>query len=46
MFEGAVSTRCGFVRGAEADGVWSYRGIPYASAPLGRLRFRPPQPAP
>ena len=43
MPEGVVSTQAGAVRGIEADGVWSYRAVPYAAPPVGRLRFRPPQ---
>jgi len=36
-------TAYGKVRGAEiADGVLSWRGIPYAAPPLGGLRLRPP----
>ncbi|MEV5574747.1 carboxylesterase family protein [Spirillospora sp. NPDC052269] len=35
----------GVVRGTEADGLAIFRGIPYAAAPEGRLRFRPPVPA-
>ncbi len=46
MSKRAVSTRSGDVRGIEADGVWSYRAIPYAAAPIGSLRFRSPQPPP
>ncbi|HXZ82352.1 MAG TPA: carboxylesterase/lipase family protein [Acidimicrobiales bacterium] len=46
MSKGVVTTRAGVVRGIEAEGVWSFRAIPYAAAPLGGLRFRPPQPAP
>lgn len=39
-----VPTTSGAVRGLEQDGVHAWRGIPYAAAPTGLLRWAPPQP--
>ncbi len=39
-----VKTRDGPVRGNVADGMVTFKGIPYAAPPFGPNRFRPPQP--
>src|SRR5437016_10732802 len=39
-----VKTRYGEVRGSEASGVNTFKGIPYAAPPFGTNRLRPPQP--
>lgn len=38
-----VRTTNGLVRGERVDGTWRFRGIRYAAAPKGDLRFAPPQ---
>jgi para-nitrobenzyl esterase len=42
--EGTVVVNGGRVRGREVDGVWEFLGVPYARAPVGPLRWRPPLP--
>jgi para-nitrobenzyl esterase len=42
----AVKVESGLVQGTVEDGLAIYRGIPYAAAPVGNLRWRAPQRAP
>lgn len=42
--EAVVSTALGDLRGIARNGVRVFRGIRYAQAPIGALRFRPPEP--
>lgn len=39
-----IQTAFGPVQGTTANGVDSFRGIPFAKPPLGQLRWAPPQP--
>ncbi len=39
-----VATSGGAVRGVAVSGGYAFRGLPYAGAPIGDLRWRPPQP--
>lgn len=44
MDEHVIETTEGAVRGAEKDGVVSWKGIPFARPPVGPFRFRRPEP--
>jgi para-nitrobenzyl esterase len=39
-----VKTRYGEIRGSVADGVYTFKGVPFAAPPVGANRFLPPQP--
>lgn len=39
-----VTTSYGKVQGKIENGIYTWKGIPYARAPIGKLRFQPPQP--
>lgn len=41
-----MTAPCGVVRGRAEGGACVFRGIRYAAAPTGQLRFAPPQPPP
>src|SRR5438270_4301603 len=42
---GIVETKHGSLQGAQGNnGVWSWKGVPFAAPPVGHLRFRPPSP--
>src|SRR5262245_10670986 len=40
----AVKVEGGSISGTEADGVRSFKGVPFAAPPVGDLRWKPPQP--
>ena len=40
--KGVVEVRQGRLRGVRRGDLWSFSGIPYAKAPVGPLRWRPP----
>jgi para-nitrobenzyl esterase len=43
--KGVIETTQGRLRGVWRGDLWSFSGVPYASAPVGPLRWRPPLPA-
>jgi para-nitrobenzyl esterase len=43
---GTVRVEGGLISGATADGVSSFKGIPYAAPPVGELRWKAPQAVP
>lgn len=43
---GTVITTRGAVAGVKDGDTWAFKGIPYAAPPVGKLRWRPPEPPP
>ncbi len=41
-----ANTPAGQLRGSQSNGAIAFKGVPFASAPVGELRWRPPQAAP
>lgn len=39
-----VKTPRGYIKGINEKGIYVFKGIPYAAAPIGNLRFKPPVP--
>jgi len=39
-----VGIKDGLLQGFQEDGIYKFYGIPYAAPPVGKLRWRPPQP--
>jgi|WetSurMetagenome_2_1015567.scaffolds.fasta_scaffold80965_2 para-nitrobenzyl esterase len=39
-----VNTKSGKLEGTYSNGIYSFKGIPYAAPPMGNLRWMPPQP--
>ncbi len=39
-----VELQSGPITGVEEEGIWSFKGVPYAAPPVGDLRWKPPQP--
>jgi para-nitrobenzyl esterase len=39
-----VRTKAGIVEGAAREGLFVFKGIPYAAPPVGKLRWMPPEP--
>ena len=40
-----IETKSGKVEGYPENGMIAFKGIPFAEAPVGKLRFKPPVPA-
>jgi len=44
MSEPIVETRAGKIAGEEREGLYIFRGVPYAAPPVGEKRWLPPAP--
>jgi len=42
--QAVVSTKSGKLEGIYQDGLFTFKGVPYAEPPVGKLRWMPPQP--